>query len=385
MSKEEKQALDTNSTLALRYRPKTFKEVAGHKATIKQLQAMIESDHIPNAIAFLGKSGTGKTTFSRMIARYINCKKGTSCGKCESCIAIDKDKSSDYLEVNCATDGGVDAIKGVIEQAKFQPRGRLRVICLDEIHKLSNASANALLKPLENPPARTLWILATSEPDSISNGSALLGRCQKYLLTPPTPEEIAQRLGEIAEKEKFKWAKEKLLYAIGESTGGQVRDAVQLLEKCSLYAKTSKLTGKELRKDIIGQVIEKDSGGLDELAFNILAGIYCCDYGMVQKAVLDSDGEHIPLINKLLFANNFLLSIRCIKGKHSRIWWTPLNRKLKMFLDKNKCMPYIEDIAYVYKHLNMLKAEIMKFGVESVHLMSAGLIECTVYFEGEDE
>lgn len=376
--------LDTNGTLALRYRPKKFEEVAGHGAVVTQLKSMIKSNQVPNAIAFLGKPGTGKTTFSRMLARYINCEKGTSCGKCTSCIAIDKDKSSDYMEVNCATDGGIDNIKSIISQANFQPKGRLRIICLDEVHKLSNASANALLKPVENPPARTLWVLATSEPDSISNGSALLGRCQKYVLTPPTPQEIANRLKEIAEKEKFKWAKDKLLYVIGESTGGQVRDAVQLLEKCSLYAKSSKLTGKKLRQEIIGEVIEKDSNSLDEFAYNVLFGIYTCNYMLVQKAILESDGEHIPLINKLLFANNFLLSILTIKGKHPKIWWTPLNRRLKFDLDKSKCLPDVEDVVYVYGKLNSLKAEIMKFGVESIHLMSTILLECTVYFEGEE-
>lgn len=323
------------------------------------------------------------TTFARMIARYINCEKGTSCGKCDSCKAIDAGKSSDYMEVNCATDGGIDNIKSIINQANFQPRNKLRVIVMDECHKLSNPASNALLKPVESPPSKTLWVFATSEPDSISNGSALLGRCQLYRLSVPTPEEIAHRLDEISEMEKFKWAKESLLLDIAGSTNGQVRDAIQLLEKCALYAKNSKLKGKELRKEIIGEVISGDVNTLDETCHNILMGIFTANFEVIQRAVLDSDGEYIGLMNKIMFCMSFILSINTIKGKHAKIWWTPLNRKIVESLKKHKIKLDIEDIVHVYSNMNKLKEAMMKFSTDSNHIMSVALIETAIYFADE--
>jgi hypothetical protein len=124
--------IKTNETFALKYRPKKLEELAGHKQIISGIRGMLKAKDVPNAFMLVGPSGTGKTTISRMIARYLNCETMDACGKCDSCKAMDDLSSMDYVEVNASESGNIETIRKLIESSSFRPRGRFRVILLDE-------------------------------------------------------------------------------------------------------------------------------------------------------------------------------------------------------------------------------------------------------------
>lgn len=377
--------LNTNDTLALKYRPKRFEEVAGHKPFVASLKGMIETQQIPNAIAFIGLTGLGKTTFSRMLARYINCATGDACGKCESCKQMDNRNHPDYHEVNAGTVGNIDTMRDIINGSMMRPRNKLRIICIDEAHRLSLAASNALLKPMEEPAERTLWIITTSEPDKIPNSGAILGRCQQFRLTSPSAEDITDRLATIAKKEKFKWFKTSVGKAIAEASGGQVRDAVQLLETSARFAAGAKAKGKELRKQLKDSVINVAVMEGDELAFEMLAAIYTGSSKKLMAAILDAgEGDAIAIINKCIWANMFLTAIAAGVTKHKKIWWTPLNKRLNTQLTKAKALPSAVDTAYVHGKLLDVKKGFFQPQADQTGLMIAGFFAIIDAFVEEE-
>ena len=264
--------IKTNETFALKYRPKKLEELAGHKQIISGIRGMLKAKDVPNAFMLVGPSGTGKTTISRMIARYLNCETMDACGKCDSCKAMDDLSSMDYVEVNASESGNIETIRKLIESSSFRPRGRFRVIFLDEVHRLSMQAANALLKPLEEPPEHTLWILATTDPDKIPNSKAVCGRCTQLILNKPTREEIAERLISIAKDAKLKWVKEKYALDIAEASGGHVRDAVQILQAVNTAirghdGKPSKKEIKQMVSDLSVKTVDLDTENFNRYLF----------------------------------------------------------------------------------------------------------------------
>lgn len=396
MSKEkEKQpaALNTRQTLALRWRPNDFSGVVGHDSVVASLKGAVEHGTIPNAIMFVGPSGVGKTTLSRMFARYVNCAEGTSCGKCESCKQMDAGNNPDYQEVNGAEAGGIDAIRSLISQASFRPRNRLRIIMIDEVHRMTLAAANALLKPLEEPPAQTLWVLATTEPEKIPNSSAVCGRCQMTRLDLPSEDDIIKRLKTVAKGEKFRWAKSSVLRDIAQASGGHVRDALQILEQVRNYTFTHKeLTGVKLVKAIRSEGIKTIDGDVDKLAISTLFGLYTGDAGRVIRAVLDV-AEPIPYANRLLQLSQFTMALTALggNGKHPKIWWTPAFKALTAMLKDKKATPDVDMALDVHAGLTAMRSVMQRFEVDALHTMSSDLgklalhINDTYFASEEDE
>ena len=321
----EQELSSTTDTLALRYRPKTLKEVVGQDAAKKTLTGMFKNNRAPNAIMLVGTTGVGKTTLARLIGRYLNCSTGNACNKCGSCInmnAVNRGAGDhpDYLEVNASESGNIETVRKLIESSRYIPENRLRIFMLDEIHRASHAAIQALLVPVETPPSRTLWIFSTSEPGKIPNGKALMGRCTMLSLAVPNKSQIKARLLEIGEKEKMKWLTKKIASIITEYSEGHVRNALQMLEKASLLVSGSKeqLDSKELAKAIEGVSLRASGDDLEGPAFNLLKSLYDGNRKRLVRTCLSAP-DIMALIGRAIMVNGNLMSLSVV-GKHEGLW-----------------------------------------------------------------
>ena len=183
------------TVLARRYRSGTFDEVIGQEHVAQTLKKAIESGRIAHAYLFCGTRGTGKTSMARILAKALNCEKSDEpttkpCGKCESCLAIARGDDIDVIEIDAASNTGVDNVRDIIENAQYRPaRSRFKVYIIDEVHMLSKSAFNALLKTLEEPPEHVKFILATTEPEKVL--PTILSRCQRYDFRNIPTREIA--------------------------------------------------------------------------------------------------------------------------------------------------------------------------------------------------
>src|SRR6476620_3357284 len=195
------------TVLARRYRSTTFDEVIGQDHVARTLKKAIESDRIAHAYLFCGTRGTGKTSTARILAKCLNCEKSKEptsepCGKCNSCTAIARGDDIDVIEIDAASNTGVDNVRDLIANASYRPaRSRFKVYIIDEVHMLSKAAFNALLKTMEEPPEHVRFILATTEVEKVL--PTILSRCQRYDFRNIPTREIAGHLKEICKQEKI--------------------------------------------------------------------------------------------------------------------------------------------------------------------------------------
>ena len=182
--------------LARKYRPKTFDEVIGQEVVTRVLCGALEEGRIGHAYLFAGPRGTGKTTTARVFAKCLNCEQGPTprpCGTCERCVAAEEGSEVDIIEIDAASHTGVDNVRDLRDEAIYAPmRARTKVYIVDEVHMLSKAAFNALLKILEEPPAHVVFLFATTEPHKVLD--TILSRCQVLRLSPLSEDQIAQRL-----------------------------------------------------------------------------------------------------------------------------------------------------------------------------------------------
>ena len=254
-------------TLYRKYRPKDFSEIAGEGDIVKTLKNSLDNDRISHAYLFSGPRGVGKTTSARLIAKGVNClKNGISsspCNECENCREIDNGSFIDLIEIDAASNRGIDEIRELKDKINYQPsKGRKKIYIIDEVHMLTKEAFNALLKTLEEPPEHVIFILATTEPDKIL--PTIISRCQRYDFKSLTYTEVKDKLSEICRGENVE-IDEGSLGLIYESSGGSMRDAISILErviitylgekidedKCS---KVIGITSKTLLKEFLGIV-----------------------------------------------------------------------------------------------------------------------------------
>ena len=236
-----------------RYRPARFDDFVGQEAIIRTLRSQVMSGRIAHAYLFCGTRGTGKTSTAKVFARAVNCEnpdRGEPCGQCAACRALLAESSLDILEIDAASNNGVDEIRDLREKVKYPPQsGRYRVYIIDEVHMLSQGAFNALLKTLEEPPAYVVFILATTEPQKLP--ATILSRCQRFDFGRIPAHQIIARL-RVALDEGGIAAEEAALARIARAAEGGMRDAWSILDMCLGYAQED---GAGLTEALVLQVL----------------------------------------------------------------------------------------------------------------------------------
>lgn len=221
------------------YRPTNFEEVAGQKHIVKTLQNALLENKIAHAYLFCGPRGTGKTSMARIFAKALNCDSGfgKQCNECENCLAINEGRHPDVIEIDAASNRGIDDIRDLISKVKYSPiMGKYKVYIIDEVHMMTTEAFNALLKTLEEPPERVVFILATTEPYKLM--PTILSRCQRYDFSKVSDGDMYNRLFDICQKENIEISEEALSLIVSLADGG-VRDALSMLDQSIAYCGNS--------------------------------------------------------------------------------------------------------------------------------------------------
>ncbi|MBV6493071.1 MAG: Holliday junction ATP-dependent DNA helicase RuvB [Turneriella sp.] len=238
-------------SLATRYRPQTFDDLVGQLAASQSLKNALDFKKIGHAYLFHGARGVGKTTMARILAKALNCVDGptsTICNTCEHCVEITEGMSTDVIEIDAASNRGIENIRELRAQAVFAPmKSRYKVYIVDEVHMLTTESFNALLKTLEEPPQHVVFILATTELHKIPE--TILSRCQVFTFKKFNTRQIAERLEHILTQEKIAFEKDALL-PIAERGEGSLRDAISLLDQTLAFSGQSALTTAIVRESL---------------------------------------------------------------------------------------------------------------------------------------
>lgn len=245
-----------------KFRPAEFSEVKGQEHIVTTLQNQIKANRIGHAYLFCGTRGTGKTSIAKIFAKAVNCESpvdGSPCGVCQTCKNISAGASMNVIEIDAASNNGVDNIREIRENVAYSPtEGKYKVYIIDEVHMLSIGAFNALLKTLEEPPEYVIFILATTEAHKIP--ITILSRCQRYDFKRITAETICDRLRELMEKESVD-VEEKALRYVAKAADGSMRDALSLLDQCIAF-----YLGKKLTYDNVLEVL----GALDTDVYSSL-------------------------------------------------------------------------------------------------------------------
>lgn len=276
--------------LARKWRPQQFSEVIGQEHVTQTLQNALKSDRVAHAYLFVGPRGVGKTSTARIFAKALNCAKGPTsepCDQCDSCREITAGNHLDVLEIDAASNTGVDNVRDLRQNAQYTPvRGPFKVYIIDEVHMLSAGAFNALLKTLEEPPPHVKFLFATTEPQKVP--ATILSRCQRFDLRRISIRDIVKRLGEIAKAESVSVDDDALL-AIARGAEGGLRDAESALDQLIAFR------GKTIREgDVLSVFGLAARHTLDDLAQSVLKGDIPRAIGLV--AELDEGGKDLQRV-----------------------------------------------------------------------------------------
>lgn len=287
-----------------KWRPNDFDEVQGQDAIVQTLRNEIIYDRIGHAYLFCGTRGTGKTSIAKLFAKAVNCQHpidGNPCNQCASCQAINKQSSLDVLEIDAASNNGVDHIREIREQVQYSPvEGKYKVYIIDEVHMLSSGAFNALLKTLEEPPSYVIFILATTEKHKIP--VTILSRCQKYDFKRISIDTITNHLLYLMDKEGIP-AEEKALRYIARAADGSMRDALSLLDQCIAFYLNQELTYDNVL-EVLGTV---DTAVFHQLLQSILSRDTIAVLHIIDKMITEGRELSQFLADFLWYLRNLLI------------------------------------------------------------------------------
>lgn len=296
-----------------KYRPKVFADVYGQEHVTSTLKNEIKENRIAHAYLFTGSRGTGKTTCAKILAKAVNCENsvdGEPCNECEVCKGLDSGTIYDVVEIDAASNNGVDNIRDLREEANYTPsRGKYRVYIIDEVHMLSTGAFNALLKTLEEPPAHVIFILATTEVHKLP--ATILSRCQRFDFKRIQPETMSVRLKQVAKLEDMELDDDAAIL-IARIADGALRDGLSILDQCagrskkidsSLVSEVAGLAGREALYKLTDCICSQNSSS----AMTVISELYQNSYDMERLCV--------EMINHL---RNFLI-VKTVKDSRGLI------------------------------------------------------------------
>jgi len=345
--------VNSHQPLHLKYRPINFDELIGQDVISLTLKQALITNKIAPAYLFCGPRGTGKTSSARIFAKSLNCQKYTKpnqlpCNKCELCKNINIGIALDIIEIDAASNTGVENIREIIERANFAPtQARWKVYVIDECHMLSSAASNALLKTIEEPPEKVVFILATTNPERVLK--TIQSRCQKFNFKRINSEHIYNHLLEISNKELINFEEEGLRLIAKRSNGG-MRDAQRLLDQLSLIP--DGITKKNV-EELLGEVSENDLLALiDSLIKNI-------PDSLIKSCInlYDSGNEPISILEGLLNITRDLL-LKTVDNSYSDLFYTskefqPEIERISKLINKSKIIEwhrYLKNLEYQIKN-----------------------------------
>lgn len=262
--------------ISLKYRPQDFDELTGQSHITRSLKGAIKSGRVGHAFLFAGPRGVGKTTTARILAKSLNCSEGASihpCQKCQSCKEITLSRNIDVIEIDGASNRGIDEIRNLREGVKYSPlHGRYKIYIIDEVHMLTQEAFNALLKTLEEPPPKVIFVFATTNPMKVP--TTILSRCQRFVFKRLSIKEISQRLKNIAEQEKIKITSSALHY-LAVRSDGSIRDGESILEQLTSF--------------VDGEITENE-------VFQLIGFLGSSFYFELLEQVIDGDTRQVILL-----------------------------------------------------------------------------------------
>lgn len=363
------------TALYRKFRPTEFEDVKGQEHIVTTLKNQIKADRIGHAYLFCGTRGTGKTTIAKIFAKAVNCEHpvdGSPCGECPSCKAIQEGSSMNVIEIDAASNNGVDNIREIREEVAYSPtQGKYKVYIIDEVHMLSIGAFNALLKTLEEPPSYVIFILATTEAHKIP--ITILSRCQRYDFRRITMDTIADRLQELVDAEQVD-VEEKAIRYIAKAGDGSLRDAISLLDRCIAFYLGQKLTydnvlevlgavDTEVFSRILRKILDKNVTGiisdLEELIIQgrepgqfvtdftwYLRNLLLLKSSDDMEDVLDISSENLALLKEetvLVSADELMRYIRVFSELSNQIRYATQKRILIEIALIKLCKPQMEE------------------------------------------
>ena len=355
------------------YRSQDFTEVYGQKHITQTLKNALLQNKVAHAYLFSGPRGTGKTSIAKIFAKAINCKHyptDNPCNECENCISITKNMNSDVIEIDAASNNGVDEIREIRDKVKYLPSScRYKVYIIDEVHMLSTGAFNALLKTLEEPPKHVIFILATTEPHKIP--ATILSRCQRFDFKGISVSEISDRIRFICEKENIS-IEEGAIELIAETAEGGMRDALSLLDQLSSFCKE---TIKESDVYSVAGIVSRD---LTFKLFNSINKFDASDSLKVLNEILEGGKEASRVTNDMI---TLLRDLLIYKNTDSQLL-------AKSYFKKDDFKALADSVSNqkIYFYLNVLNdiQNQIKFTTQKRAYLELGIVKMADEFENKE-